>query len=66
MHLKCTLTQVHLKRTLGSSVNSTSTSVRGARASYQAMITDISAQRLLLFRMIPLARQGGREMSAPS
>ena len=65
MHLTCTSTPVHLKRTLGSRVNSTSISGRGARPSYQTMLPEISAQRSLLFQMIPVAWQGGREMSAP-
>ena len=46
---------------------SNSTSGRGARASYQTMLPEISARRSLLWvkLQIPVARQGGREMSAP-
>ena len=44
-----------------------STSGRGARALYQTMLTEISARRSLLWTkvQIAVARQWGREMSAP-
>ena len=46
---------------------SNSTSGRGARASYRTMLPEISARRSLFGAkfQIPVARQGGREMSAP-